>query len=81
MPRRPKPPKHWRPNADDKDVQTKYSRAEYCVGDSMKVINRQLEDMIYIDGLQRHEILGMIESSIRLHFPDAVEEFEDGTSA
>ena len=76
--RRPAPPKGWKPDADDDNVITKYVNAEYCVGDSMKVINRQIEDMVLIDGLQRHEILGIIEASIRLHFPEAVEVFEDG---
>lgn len=74
--RRPKTPKKWLPDADDLNTLTK-SATEYCVGDSMKVINRQLEDMIYIDGLQLHEIIGMITASIKLHYPLAIEEFEE----
>jgi hypothetical protein len=71
---RPLPPKGWEPDGNDNNVETKYAGPELCVGDSMKVILRQIYDMSGLDGLQKHEILALIKATIDEHIIESEQE-------
>jgi hypothetical protein len=70
---RPRPPKGWKPDGDDNNCRTRYCGPELCVGDSMKVVLRQIMDMAFLDGLQKHEILALVSATYDEH----IEETDD----
>lgn len=64
---RPQKPAGWKPDGDDNNAITKYAGPELCAGDSMKVILKQMMDLVFIDGLQKHEVLALVEASLDEH--------------
>ena len=55
---------------DDNHVVSPYIGPERAAGDRMKIILRQAGDFYTYDNMQRHEILGLIEASLKEHFPE-----------
>jgi hypothetical protein len=67
MQRRPRAPKNYISDGDDNNVRTKYRGPEYTPGDAMKIILTQIYDLMFIDGFQKHEVLGLIRATIDEH--------------
>lgn len=49
------------------------------LGDIMHELEAVIGKMIDQHDLQRHEVLGLVDNYIKFHYPNATEEFEDGT--
>lgn len=50
------------------------------LGDVTTDLEPLLFELVDIHKLQAHEVLGIIYAWISLHYPGAIEEFEDGTN-
>jgi hypothetical protein len=70
---RPKRPIDYKSDGDDNNVLTKYMGPEVTIGDAMKVILKQMTDMVELDGLQKHEVLGLIKASLDEHIEEVEE--------
>lgn len=49
------------------------------MGDVMLQLEKVVAKMIDQHDLQRHEVLGLVDNYIKFHYPNASEEFADGT--
>jgi len=67
---RPKRPVGYKSDGNDNNVLTKYMGPEVTIGDAMKIILKQMTDMVELDGLQKHEVLGLIKASLDEHIEE-----------
>ena len=70
---RPKPPKGYRMDGDDYNTRSRYKGPEYNVGDSLKVILREVYDMHSLDNLQIYEIKALINALVDEHLEEVDE--------
>lgn len=67
MKSRSREPKDYVRDGDDFNTRTKYAGPEVNIGDSMKVILREIYDMIERDNLQKHEIKALLNATVDEH--------------